>query len=154
MKPLLFLLMTARVTVTLVAGEPKASPPRSVDEIDRQLEILKARMEALDQEKKLLQEKSEEVSKFWTPIRVKEHPEGQYGYINDDIHLGGSIDPTNIRVVTKALELNGADYMSPTMAMEMAERHGAEKIKAQVLKGDAKAKRILDGHPPSMVHGN
>jgi hypothetical protein len=146
MKLILFLIMMAGVPVTLVADEPKASPQRSVEEIDRQIEILKARMEALNQEKKLLQKKSDEISKFWSPVHLKENPEGQYGYI--------IVDPTNFGVITKTIETNGANYMTPRMSMEMAERHSAEKIKAQMREADAKATRILDGHPPSQVHGN
>lgn len=146
MKSLFFLLTMACVASLPAADEPKSSPQRSVDEINREIENLKARMDALDQEKKLLQKKAEEFSKFSTPIRVKEHPDGKYGYF--------IIDPKNPDAFAKVLEMNGTEYMNPRMGMEMAERISAERIKAHVRKADAEAKRILEGHPPSPVHGN
>jgi hypothetical protein len=148
MKPILFLLMMVAVAATLVADEPKASPQRSAEEISRQIELLKARVSALEQEKKLLQNKSDEVSKFQTArIRVIGASQGKYGYVV-------IVDPTNAGVIKKALETGGVEYTTPKMGVEMAERHSAEKIKARVREADAKAKRILEGNPPSQVHGN
>jgi hypothetical protein len=156
MKPILLLLVMACVAHRLVADEPKTSSQKSMEEINRQLKALHKRMGALEKEQMQLQKESEELLKNGTPVHVKQHPEGKFGYVMDDTQIikGGGIDPKKIRVFPTKPELNAAEYMTPRMSTESAERHSAEKIERLVREADARAKRILDGRPPSLVHGD
>jgi hypothetical protein len=157
MKLILFLLVTACVANRLTAEEPKASPLRSADEISKEIEALQMKIKALDEEKKSLQRKS---SGDKAPVNVESASSDRKisGNIKTAVVRGRKLvmttRPAVIVTIPKDIELGAAEYMSPKMSMEMAERHSAEKIKAQVKEADANAKRILEGRPPSLVHGN